>query len=79
MAQKEILKFDRDGRVIVGGGLIAHANITDEIVFVGLSDKFQMWNPQAFDVHLAIAGERVRKHRLLLGARGQYARAGEVS
>lgn len=42
------LTFDETGRVGLTKELLAHANITDSAVFVGLGTKFQVWEPQAF-------------------------------
>ncbi len=77
--QSEILRLDQDGRVILADTLCSHAGITDEAVFVGLGDKFRIWNPQAFEAHLSLAREKVLEHRRLLGAGNRSARAGEVA
>ena len=38
------------------------------ITFVGLGEKFQMWEPERFETHLAEARQKVRDLRKLLGA-----------
>jgi MraZ protein len=42
------VKLDGEGRFIVTDMMRAHAGITDQIVFVGLDSKFQIWSPERF-------------------------------
>lgn len=69
--QSEILKLDQDGRVVLSDALRTHAGIENTVVFVGLGDKFQLWEPKRFESHLALARERVQEHKRLLSARGR--------
>ena len=62
----EELKIDSDGRVILSDLLKNHAKIIDEVVFVGLGEKFQIWEPKRFDDYLIIAQQKVKDQRLLL-------------
>jgi MraZ protein len=64
----EILSIDQDGRTILPERLREHAGITTHITFVGLGEKFQMWEPGRFATHLAEARQKVRDLRKLLGA-----------
>src|SRR5262245_5687467 len=64
----EILSIDQDGRTILPERLREHAGITTHITFVGLGEKFQMWEPGRFEAHLAEARQKVRDLRKLLGA-----------
>jgi MraZ protein len=64
----QILAIDGDGRIVLPQGLRHHAGILDQVTFVGLGDKFQMWAPGAFDQRRGRAREKVRDHRALLGA-----------
>ena len=41
----EVLKIDGEGRAILTEPLKSHAGIKDEIAFVGLGHKFQIWEP----------------------------------
>lgn len=75
--ESEALKIDGDGRIILTEALRAHAGIEADVVFVGLGDKFQIWEPTRFEAHLAKARDKVREHRKLLGTRGQRAPRGE--
>jgi MraZ protein len=42
------VKLDGEGRFIVTDLMRAHAGISDQIVFVGLDHKFQIWSPERF-------------------------------
>ena len=64
----EILSIDQDGRTILPERLREHAGITTHITFVGLGEKFQMWEPGRFEANLAEARQKVRDLRKLLGA-----------
>lgn len=64
----EILSIDQDGRTILPERLREHAGITSHITFVGLGEKFQLWEPKHFDAHMAEARDKVRGLRKLLGA-----------
>ncbi|HEX8164160.1 MAG TPA: division/cell wall cluster transcriptional repressor MraZ [Beijerinckiaceae bacterium] len=59
----EILKVDPEGRVLLTEGVKAHAGIADAVAFVGLGQKFQIWEPEAFRAHLAEARAQVRELR----------------
>lgn len=71
----EILKLDSEGRVQLTETLRNRAGIADQVTFVGLGEKFQLWAPQAFRAHRerAEAGLRALKERL-----GQQWRAGHT-
>lgn len=56
-ADAVILRFDKDGRVIIPDLLLEHANITNQVAFVGKGSTFQVWEPAAFHFHQ----ENVRK------------------
>src|SRR5262249_57639600 len=64
----EVLSIDQDGRTTVPERLREHAGITSHITFVGLGEKFQMWEPKRFESYEAEARQKVRDLRKLLGA-----------
>ncbi len=64
----EVLTIDQDGRIILSQKLRDHAGLSSHITFVGLGDKFQIWEPERFEAHLAEARTKVRDLRKLLGA-----------
>jgi MraZ protein len=73
----EILKVDPEGRVILTESVKVHAGITDAVVFVGLGQKFQIWEPQAFRAHLEEARMKVRDLKRGLGNRALEMRASQ--
>ena len=63
----QILSLDQDGRIVLPEKLRAHAGLASEVAFVGLGEKFQMWEPKRFDERRQRAREKVDAHRKLLG------------
>ena len=43
------LQFDTEGRVSLTEKLLKHANIKNNVLFVGLGKTFQMWEPKVFE------------------------------
>jgi len=66
----EILKIDGEGRVILTEPLKTHAHIKDAVAFVGLGQKFQIWEPERFRAHLSEANEKVRAFKKRLSSQG---------
>jgi MraZ protein len=64
----EILKVDPEGRVILTEAVKAHAGVANQVTFVGLGDKFQIWEPERFRTHLEQARAKVRDLKRSLGA-----------
>ena len=62
------LAIDQDGRIVLPETLRAHAGLATHVAFVGLGQKFQMWEPARFEARRAAAREKVRDHRKLFGA-----------
>ena len=62
------LTIDQDGRIVLPEALRAHAGLSTHVAFVGLGQKFQMWEPARFEARRASAREKVRDHRKLFGA-----------
>lgn len=50
-ADAVLLKFDKDGRVIIPELLLNHAKIKTNIAFVGKGSSFQIWDPSNFEKH----------------------------
>ena len=63
-----VLAIDGDGRIVLPEGLRAHAGVASQIAFVGLGDKFQMWQPERFAERREQARLKVQEHRRLFGA-----------
>jgi MraZ protein len=66
---------DKEGRIVLPGDLIAHANLGDSVVFIGMGKTFQIWEPAAGEHFLAEARERARSARLTLPGASGGARA----
>jgi MraZ protein len=59
----DVLKIDPEGRVQLTDSLKDAAGLTDHVTFVGLGNKFQLWQPDRFAEHLASARARLREVR----------------
>ena len=59
----EALKIDGEGRVVLTESLKVHAGIGEQVVFVGQGSKFQIWEPDRFQAHLAQARAAARELR----------------
>jgi MraZ protein len=68
----EILKVDPEGRVVLTETAKAHAGIADAVAFVGLGHKFQIWEPERFQAHLAEARGKVRELKKALGLKPAF-------
>lgn len=65
----EVLRIDGEGRIGLTESIKAHAHVTSEVTFVGLGQKFQIWEPGRFRAHLDEAKRQMRDLRRQLGAR----------
>ncbi|MBX9925175.1 MAG: division/cell wall cluster transcriptional repressor MraZ [Hyphomicrobiaceae bacterium] len=71
----QILTIDGDGRIVIPESLRSHAGLgsaggTGQITFVGLGDKFQIWDPDAFANRRELARDKAQEHRKLFASRG---------
>ena len=60
--------FDGEGRVMIPDQLRDEAGITDQALFVGKGETFEIWQPQSFADYAAKARELARERRLKLRA-----------
>ncbi len=65
--ESEYLKIDSDGRIVLPQRLRDVAGFRNQVTFVGLGDKFQMWEPEQFEDARNAARSKVRDLRKLLG------------
>jgi MraZ protein len=49
MGEARQAKFDEGGRIVLDAELLAKAGISDKAKFVGLGDRFQIWEPAAYE------------------------------
>ena len=68
IGESEILKYDREGRVILTETIKDHAGIADRVTFVGQGYKFQIWEPERFVAYREEAKNRLRDLRRTLGS-----------
>ena len=71
----QVLSLDGDGRIVVPESLRAHAGLDAAVTFVGLGDKFQMWEPGRFEQRRREARSKVQNTRKLFGAGSRDANA----
>ena len=64
----QVLTIDQDGRIVLPEQLRSHAGISGQVTFVGLGDKFQIWQPERFEERRRQARDKVHEHRRLFGA-----------
>ena len=62
---------DREGRIVLPGELVAHANIADNVVFMGLGRIFQIWEPVAAERRRSEARARTAARKLTLPGQAQ--------
>ena len=65
-----VLALDGDGRIVLPEALRAHAGLSAQVTFVGLGDKFQIWQPERFTERRERARQKVQDHRRLFGSAG---------
>ena len=41
--------LDKSGRICIPDDMARQADIKDEVLLVGLLDRFEIWNPQRYD------------------------------
>ncbi|SON56526.1 cell division protein MraZ [Hartmannibacter diazotrophicus] len=71
------LSFDGEGRVMLTDELREMAGIADEVSFVGLGYKFQIWEPGRFREHRETARRRLLALRRADGRQAEASPAGE--
>lgn len=64
----EVLTVDGDGRMVLPERLREFAGIENRVTFVGLGNKFQLWEPDRFASRFKEGREKLNKLRKLLGA-----------
>lgn len=64
----QVLAIDGDGRIVLPEQLRIHAGIDGQVTFVGLGEKFQIWEPGRFNERRNRARDKVQGHRKLFGS-----------
>jgi len=60
IGRTQLLPLDEGGRVRLPDPLIAHAGLKDKVLFVGMAQKFQIWDATAF---ASVEAERIGRMR----------------
>jgi MraZ protein len=76
MNHAEALGFDPEGRIVLPGRFLEHADISDQAIFVGRGRRFQIWNPETFELHNRRTFERARSSGVTLPLRPDLAGLG---
>jgi MraZ protein len=62
ISRTQLLPTDEQGRVRLPDAMIEHAGLKDKIVFIGMSQKFQIWDAERFS---PIDAERIARMKAL--------------
>jgi len=60
------LSLDASGRVVLPKDLSAHAGLTDSATFIGLGERFQIWEPEAYKNRAQIMRDLAKESRHLM-------------
>jgi MraZ protein len=60
------LPFDGDGRIVFPKDLAEACGITDQIAFVGMGKKFQIWSPEKWQDRQVSARKKVAEGKMTL-------------
>jgi len=63
------LSYDTEGRIVLPNIILKHANITSEAIFVGRGNRFQIWEPSAYEIHSNHSFSRAKKRGVTLPLR----------
>ncbi len=54
------IETDKEGRIMLPATLVEHARLTENVVFIGTRNTFQIWEPEAGARRLAEAREKAK-------------------
>ena len=63
------VESDKEGRVLLAGSMVAYAGLTDQVAFMGMGDKFQIWEPDAAKTRREEARSAARARELARSAK----------
>jgi MraZ protein len=63
--------FDGDGRISLPKDFAEFAGITDQVAFVGLGQKFQLWSPEQLETRKHNARKAIQNSKITLPKGGQ--------
>ena len=63
LSESENLQFDTEGRISLSEKLLNHAKIKTNVLFVGLGQTFQIWEPKYFEKFKIVAKKKAFQNR----------------
>ena len=63
LSESESLQFDSEGRVSLSEKMLNHSKIKNDVLFVGLGQTFQIWEPNNFEKFKVIARKKAFQNR----------------
>ena len=63
LSESVVLQFDTEGRISLTEKLINHAKIKNDILFIGLGQTFQIWEPKNFEKFKSLAKKKAYQNR----------------
>ncbi len=63
LSESVSLQFDGEGRVLISEKLLKHADIKNNVLFVGLGKTFQIWDPKNFNKFKIFARKKAFQNR----------------
>jgi MraZ protein len=54
------METDKEGRIMLPANLVAHAGLTENVMFIGARNTFQIWEPEAGARRLAEARQNAK-------------------
>lgn len=54
------METDKEGRIMLPASLLDHASVTENVMFIGTRNTFQIWEPEAGGRRLAQAREKAK-------------------
>tara|TARA_B100000700_G_C14295933_1_gene512612 strand:+ start:146 stop:520 length:375 start_codon:yes stop_codon:yes gene_type:complete len=63
LSESVSLQFDTEGRISLPKKLLDHAKIKNNIMFVGLGETFQIWEPRLFEKFKIVARKKAYQNR----------------
>lgn len=60
IGESDDLPIDKEGRIILSDSFCDFAKLKDEVAFVGIGLRFEMWAPKELEKHIAVSRVRAR-------------------
>ena len=67
LGEAQRLAYDKTGRIVLPEAFRTHADLSSSATFVGLGNRFQVWEPAAHEARKAAMQDRVKSTPLVMG------------